>query len=320
MAIASTRSRFLLLPALAAACAAAGLLHGRTVQAQGVDAAEFNERCANRLAITLVGAAPDAALAKSGAPQGEVDRLLASPDFVERWATFVNATFNSGPGQAAVDDATYFLAKHVVEKDRPWRDMFVGAYVVNGQTAAPGAVVADDAEGLGYFRSRGWLLRYAGNESEGVKLATAYRMLNNTVGFEVPATTAKPGEDRTAAGREASACRGCHYDNWFALDKIAAVLTKKQGQDANVTFVPPTAGPQQLLGKTIKDDKELVTALVDSDAWKFAQCRNVFKFAYGRPENQCEAPVFDRCVEALEKVGTLRAAVAAVVKDPSFCQ
>ena len=85
------------------------------------------------------------------------------------------------------------------------------------------------------------------------------------------------------------------------------------------TFTAPTAGPQQLLGKTIANDKELVNALVDSDAWRFAQCRNVYKFLYGRSENQCEAKTFDACVDALVKDKTIQSAVAAVAKDPSFC-
>jgi len=82
------------------------------------------------------------------------------------------------------------------------------------------------------------------------------------------------------------------------------------------TFTPPTAGPQQLLGKTLANDKDLVTSLVDSDAWRFHQCRNVFKFLYGRSENQCEAKTFDACVEALSSAKTIQSAVAAVAKDP----
>jgi hypothetical protein len=73
------------------------------------------------------------------------------------------------------------------------------------------------------------------------------------------------------------------------------------------------------LGKTIANDKDLVTALVTSDGWRFNQCRQVFKFLYGRQENECEAPVFDKCVDALDQQKTIDAAVAAVAKDPSFC-
>ena len=87
-----------------------------------------------------------------------------------------------------------------------------------------------------------------------------------------------------------------------------------------ISFAPPTSGPQQLLGKALADDRALVETLVASDAWRFAQCRTAFKFMFGRQENQCEALAFDRCVEALTNQKTIRAAVAAVAKDPSVCK
>jgi hypothetical protein len=46
----------------------------------------------------------------------------------------------------------------------------------------------------------------------------------------------------------------------------------------------------------------------------------VFCYLYDRDENQCEGVVFDKCVDALAADGTMQSAVAAVVKDPSFCQ
>ena len=63
-----------------------------------------------------------------------------------------------------------------------------------------------------------------------------------------------------------------------------------------------------------------MNAIIESDAYRFAQCRAVFNFLYGRDENQCEAPVFDACVNALTEKKTIKAAVAAVAKDPGFCR
>src|SRR5262249_28858025 len=120
--------------------------------------------------------------------------------------------------------------------------------------------------------------------------------------------------------RKAQPCRSCHYDAWYALDSYAKLLPKRKGQGDTMTFTPPSEGPQQLLKKQVADDKELVSTLVDSDAWRFHQCRNAFKFLHGRAENECEAPVFDKCVDALAQQKTLRAAVAAVAKDASFCR
>jgi hypothetical protein len=299
---------------------AAGVLLGKggRAHAEDADKTERNERCATRLSLSLLGKSATPEFMASTTPQDQVERMLGTPEFNERMASFLNATFNTGPGANAEDDAVYFLAKYTLEQGKPHRDLFVGGYRVDKTETS--ASVVPDAAGLGYFRSRGWQVRYAGNESEGVKIVTAYRMLSNVLGFEMPATTAKPGEDRTATGRQAPECKGCHFDEWFALDKMANVLTKRKGMGETMTFVASTEGPQQLFGKSVKDDKELVTAMVDSDGWKFAQCRNVFKFLYGRQENQCEAPLFDKCVEALETKGTLKSAVAVVAQDPSFCQ
>lgn len=312
------RWSLLLLPALAAA-ALFGFSSSRSAQAEDGDKTEFNARCARRVSISLLGKSPDAALLASAAPQGQVDALLGTADFQERYARFTNSVFNSGPGEEAKQDAVYSLAKHILAGGRPWKELFNGPYRVDLQTDGTMKVV-DDPEGLGYFRSREWLVRYAGNESTGVKLNTAFRILNNTTNLELIPSVAKPGEDRTAAGREAPGCKTCHFENWYGLDLVAKVLTKRVGQDDAMKFEAPTAGPQQLLGKTIANDKELVTALVESDSWKFAQCRNVFRFLYGRAENVSEGHIFDTCVDELTAKGTIQAAIASVAKDASFCQ
>jgi hypothetical protein len=102
---------------------------------------------------------------------------------------------------------------------------------------------------------------------------------------------------------------------------VAAVLTKRVGSGDAMTFLAPTAGPQKILGGlTIANDKELVTALVENDGFKFRTCRMAFQFLYGRPENKCEGPAFDRCIDEFSAKKTVQSAIAAVAKDPSFCQ
>jgi hypothetical protein len=244
--------------------------------------------------------------------------MLASPEFADLYARFINAQFNGGPATDATDDPVYYLAQHVIQTDKPWSDLFVGPYSVvsNGSTMDVGA----DDSGLGYFRTDSWKKRYAGNEAEGYMLSGAFRILSNTTGLELTPSIGNPGDDRTVTGRQAQPCRSCHFDSWYALDKFAKLLPKRKGQGDSLTFTPPTEGAQDLLGKSIADDKALVGALVDSDSWRFQQCRNVFLFLEGRPENQCEAPVFDKCVDALAQKKTLRSAVAAVARDPGFCR
>jgi hypothetical protein len=309
----------LVVPLLAASFA---LVAKKEAHAEGAEAdkAEVNERCAIRLSIALVGKSPDKALLSSSSPQDRVDDMIASPEFADRFARFTNAQLNGGPISNANDDPIYWLAKHVISQKRPWSELFVGPYrITPSATAGAGMVVEEDPNGLGYFRSESWMKRYAGNEEKGLMLVAAFRVVQNTTGLELVPSVGNPGDDRSEAGRKADACRGCHYDAWFAIDTVANLLPTRTGMGDEMKFSPPTAGPQQLLGKTLANDKELVETLVASDAWRFNQCRSVFQYLYGRPENQCEAKAFDACVAALEETKTIQSAVAAVAKDASFC-
>ncbi|MFO0597014.1 MAG: hypothetical protein U0228_16985 [Myxococcaceae bacterium] len=277
------------------------------------------ERCAVRLGVAMTGKTPTAALLTSPNPQLEVTALLETPEFIERFSRFVNATFNDTPGMTSAADATYHLTKYVLTNHKPWKDLFLGGYdfTVNGDTVT----VKTDPNGLGYFRTKAWLERYSGNEENGIKLMTAYRILNNTTGIHLTAAVQTPGVDFTATGRQNANCRGCHFDGWFALDRLASVLTRKvKNADDTITFVPPTAGPQQLLGRTVKDDKDLMTALVESDTFDFRVCRLAWQFLYGRNELSCEGPIFDRCVDAYRAEGTMQAALRTVATDPGYCQ
>lgn len=316
------RALALLLPAVIFGASVLAL-SGKSAHADDPTAeakAARNARCATRLSVTLLGKSPAATLLASDNPEGNVDTMLASADFRDRFASFVNASFNGGPVTNPVNDPVYFVARYVLEQNKPWKELFLGAYDVRPNTGNTALEVIPSATGLGYFRTSAWMLRYAGNEEKGIRLSAAYHIINNITSFEVPASVAKPGEDRTEAGRKAAACEGCHYTPWFALDKAAAVLSQKRvAANGTVTFDATTVTPTQLLGKTLQDDKDLVTTLVESDAYKFAQCRLVFKFLYGRPENQCEGPIFDKCVDELSK-GSIVPAIAVVAKDPSFCQ
>lgn len=296
----------------------------RRAVAEPGDPTEKNERCATRLHTVMVGegAAQDALA--SPTPQAAFDTLVKDPRFVERFARFANSQLNPEPGARPVEDASYYLARYVLENDKPWSDMFVGPYdVVPSNAGQPNseAVVQQNANGLGYFRSRAWMVRYAGNESAGIRIVAAYRMMQNTIGLELAATTNLPEADLTADGRKAAQCAGCHYNPWFALDKVATVLGRKTGDAMDPTFEPPTAGPQNILGGVmVSNDKELVTALVGNHAFDVNACRLAFKFLYNRTENTCEAPVFDACVDAFKKDKRITTALSVVAKDPSFCE
>jgi hypothetical protein len=303
-------------------------LAAATASAQTVVTAEKTERCATRLSIALLGKSPVVALMSAADPQAQIDAMLASTDFQERFARFVNSTFNDDPGANASEDPAYYLTKYVLANNLTWDQMFLGQYkvdVVAGSPAGTLPTVQVDANGLGYFRSRPWLLRYAGNELAGIKLSTGYRMMNNTIGLKLVASTNAPGADTTATGRQSAGCSACHYDGWFALDKVASVLSRKVETTTNnvttISFGPPPSSPQQILGGLIiNNDKELVTALVKSEAFEFRACRMAFEYLYGRAEMSCEGPVFDKCMTAFKATGTIQSALASVAKDATFCQ
>lgn len=297
----------------------AALVTKRSAHAEDAAATkdEQRERCAVRLSMALLGESPDPALLSSPDPQGAVDAMVRSPAFTERFARFINAEVSGSPSESPANDPVYFLAHHVLTHDRPWSDLFVGPYSLTATDDR--VVVGHDPSGAGYFRSLLWRKKFAGNDEEGVMLVAAFRMIQNTTGLELDASVGNAGEERGLEGRKAAACRGCHFDQWYALDKVAALLPTRKGRGDAMTFIPSAAGPQQLLGRTIKDDKELLETLVASDAWRFNQCRRVYRFLYGRSENQCEAKVFDACVDALTETKDLKAAVAVVAKDLSFC-
>lgn len=294
---------------------AVGLAKPDPVKADGAsEAKEKNERCATRLSVALLGKTAAADLLASSDPQSAVDAMLGDAAFVDRFARFVNSQFNADPGDKPEDDSAYTLAKYVLEQKKPWKEMFVGQYTVD-------TAVTPDPNGLGYFRSPAWMMRYAGNEPAGYRLPSAYRILQNTTGLKLTAVTNVAGVDISATGRQAAGCAGCHYQNWYALDLVAKILSHRKGTGANMTFTPPNEGPQKILGgQTIANDKELVEALVASKDFEFNQCRVAFQYLYGRPENTCEAAVFDKCVDAFEKDGTIQSGLAAIAKDPTFCQ
>lgn len=306
-------------PVVAAIIIAATSTPKRAVADAQTDAAEKAERCATRISIAMVGEGASAQLLASPTPQTAFDTLVKDPRFQERFSRFINSQFNQVPGATAAEDASYYMTKYVLTNEKPWTDMFLGPYDVVQQ--GNDAVVQNNPNGLGYFRSRAWMVRYAGNELAGIKIVTAYRMMQNTIGLTLSATTNAPTVDTSATGRKAAQCAGCHYNPWFALDKVAAVLGTRTGTGMNTQFQPNTLGPQQILGGvTIADDKELVTALVNNEAFNVNACRLAFKYLYGRAEYSCEGPVFDQCVTAFKADKKITTALSVVAKDPSFCE
>jgi len=308
--------------ALAAIAAATSSRTAGAADAAG-DVAEHDERCVTRLYTAMLGeGAPPTAVTSE--PQASFDALAEEPRFVERFARFVNSQMNNAPGAAPAEDAAYYMARFVLENDKRWSEMFVGRYDVAPEDPdAPlgSAAVTASPDGLGYFHSRAWMVRYAGNEPDGIRIVYAYRMMQNIIGLQLAASTNAPEADVSAKGRESAQCAGCHYTPWFALDSVAAVLGKRNGIGADAKFTPSVNGKKVILGGvSISDDRELAEALVANEAFSVNACRLAFKYLYGRAETSCEGPVFDRCVAAFKADGKITSALRAVAKDASFCE
>jgi len=280
------------------------------------------ERCATRLAIAITGEAPKGDLLTHDDPQSEAVALMSTPAFRQRFARFVNATYNREPGDFAAQDAAYWLTLHVLERALPWKELFTGKFNVDAEDEAGEQVrVTADPNGLGYFRSYSWMERYAGNEKEGLKITTAYRIAHNMIGLKLTAVTNAPNVDTSAAGRTKQPCASCHQEGFYPLDKVAAVLTRRNDTQDDTTFDPPKGGPQTILGGvTVANDADVVNALADSEAYRFRQCRLAFNYLYGRDENLCEGPVFDACMAQFNETGRIESAIAAIATHATFCQ
>lgn len=308
----------------AAALAAAALPRSAAAGDATSDIAERSERCATRLYTAMIGeGAPASALAAKD-PLADVDALLEEPRFIERFARFTNSQMNNAPGAMPAEDATYAMARYVLEHDLAWSEMFVGRYDVSpedpDQPLGP-ATVRPDPDGLGYFHSRAWMVRYAGNEPAGLRIVYAYRMMQNVIGLQLAASTNAPDADVSANGRRAPQCAGCHFAPWFALDEVASVLGTRSGTGADVKFEPSKNGTRSILGGvSISNDRDLAEALVANEAFDVNACRLAFKYLYGRIETSCEGPVFDRCVAGFKANKKITSALRVLAKDPTFCE
>ncbi|MEZ4365752.1 MAG: hypothetical protein R2939_05630 [Kofleriaceae bacterium] len=290
------------------------------------------ERCAVRVGIALTGTAPDAELRAAEQPSdlAQLARLMQTDAFRDRFAGFVAAELNDGVSDAS--DVTYAIVRHVVASGLPWTEVFRGPFLVDEELA-----VHEDAQGLGYFREPLWLTHYAGSEPEGYMLRMAYRMLNNVLGVTRSIQVADAGAGMAGANvRESDpACRGCHFDEQYGLDRVANLLPQRTSAPAvapatfsvevpsaegEVLFKSATADGLYPDGVLLRGDADLLDTMVESPQFTFHACRVVTTFLYGRAESTAEAAPFDACLDALTASGLITDAVAAIASHPTFCE
>ncbi len=275
------------------------------------------EHCGRRLSMTLGLYWRTQALGAE--PQARVRELLARPEVVRTFASFINSRFNDQPADRPEQDPGVAMVRYVLTNDLPWRDVFSGRVTFTG--GGTPTVTADPAQpALGYFGSAAWLKRYQGNEPDGWLLTAAYRTLQNTTGLTLEPSPDNGGDDSATTGRERAACRSCHFDSPYALDAVARLLPVRQGSGGSAKVVKVPVTPQVLFnGLTVESHEQLVERLVTGDHFTFWSCRLAFEFVFGRPENACEAPLFEQCAAAFEQSGRMQDALATLLESPAFC-
>ena len=279
--------------------------------------------CATRVSFAITGQAPNASLLNETNPRDSkiLDELLASDAFKERFARFANSQFNEGPGEKSAEDATYHMVKHVLDNDLKWEEVFVGRYNVVSENR--NVRVVEDPNGLGYTRSEAWKARYAGNEGDGVRINTAYRVMQNTFGLELVAANLPADADTTADGRTDMPCASCHFDATAALDPVAEAFPNvRRDRNGQITgYARPNSEPTQMLGgNVITTDGELMRLLVDSVDHQYHVCELAYKYLTGCHEDKCDNLQMAACLAAFRDTGKLKDAVKTLVSDELFCK
>jgi len=280
------------------------------------------KQCATRLSFAITGKAPTPAFLGSADPQleGAVRALVDSEDFRERFARFANSQWNEGPGANSQEDATYHMVKHTLTTKLPWKNVFVGPYnVVDDNNNVR---VESDSNGLGYTRSRAWMERYAGNEGDGVRISTAYRVMQNSFGVELGAINLPAGADTTVNGRNVQQpCKSCHFDQVTALDPASVPFPRVIRSNNQVSFGPPNTNPVDVLGgNTVIDDTDFMNLLAESIDAKYHACQLAYKYLTGRKEFSCDKSVMDSCLAAFESTGQIEDALVSIATDKTYCE
>ena len=281
-------------------------------------------QCVNRISYAITGAPASLDLLETAEPHDEleIDRMIATDAFKERFARFVNSEMNDEPGQSSAEDATYHMALYALNNNLKWSEVFVGKYnVVENNNRV--RVVADNS-GIGYIKSQAWMERYAGNEGNGVRINTAYRVMQNTFGLELVAADLPADADTTIAGRNTTQpCKSCHFDQVTALDPVANAFPNVL-RDNNLGFegfAPVSNEPVEVLGRNVvTGELGLMNLLVESLDHKYFVCETAYKFLTGREENTCNKAVMDKCLASFEASGLLQDAIKSIASDKTFCQ
>jgi len=254
---------------------------------------------------------------------GRVDSIMASDEFIDHFASFVNSEMEWTPSDGIGNNPVYgAITQYLFEDDeeRDWQDLFTGNYELYGGGYNP------RGEGSGYFSDRVWKRKYKGNEEDGYKLRTAYLILNNTIGLNLEALTVNSsgGSGREARQDPTTVCYACHYKEEFALDRIANVLAqvdRESSDDQNLIELPPPGPtPQNIYGTDVSSLDELVDSLVLTDEFYVNACNIAFNFVFGRDERSADKEIFQGCLAEFKTSGKISTAIRHYIDSDIFCK
>lgn len=282
--------------------------------------AENVQQCNQKLYNTLYDRAPTQIELEAANPLTRVDAMLANDAFQDFFARYINAKLNTGPADKPEDEVVFNMVKsYILKRDKDWAELFTAKVDIVGQNINP------KPDAVGYFESRSWKKRYAGNEEEGLKLRTAYMVTNNIIGLKLDALTVTSSGDSSKKGRAdpSNVCISCHFNLPFALDKVALILDRvdRKASDAqNTLFLPPIGPAQVIYGESVANLTELANMLVKRSEFNSNACHMAFTFVFGRDESAHEKQLFSQCMEKFTASKKITTAVKHFVESDIFCQ
>lgn len=281
----------------------------------------LNEKqCNQRLYNTLYGRPANESEINKADPISAVDSMLTNDAFYENFSRFANAHMNLVPESNRDANPVYNMIKnYIFNRDKQWYELFTAQVDVVGQNVNP------KTDAVGYFENRHWKKANAGNEEDGFKLRTAYRILNNAIGLNLEAltVTSDGGSGQNDRKNPDSVCVSCHFNLPFALDKVALILDRvdRRASDAQNTIFAAPLGPfpQTVYGQPISNLKELADMLVEREEFYTNACHVGFKFVFARQETSYESEVFSACIDKFKSTGKIQDTVRHFVKSELFC-
>lgn len=298
--------------------------------------ADTSMQCSQKLHSTLYGRSATAAELNISEPLNQLDSMILEEEFTENFGNFVNAHMNWLPAEGRNNNPVYMGVTRYLFMPRqnsghateyPWKNLFTEGYRpydggFNPQDIEEGA---GGQRASGYFSDKNWKKTYKGNEEGGIKIRTAYLILNNQIGLNLEALTvnASGGSGLSARQNPESVCYSCHFRTEYGLDKIASILplVNRETSDAqNFNEKPASSNSQEIYGQTVTELKDLTALLAERPEFFTNACSIAFEFVFGREHRGADREIFEACVPIFQESGYITTAVKYFVESDYFCR